>query len=158
MTGGEGRMRGWVSDTGTGMGTYLWHPGTFLGNERMAGVTVSELAGAVGGTVVGDGSRVVEACNTLMDATEHQVSLLHNAKYAKELETTRAGCVIVSPGTVQSVKRAAGLPALTVIEAKNTYYAWQQAMVKLQGYRQHEAVGISPLAVIHPTAVLANNV
>jgi UDP-3-O-[3-hydroxymyristoyl] glucosamine N-acyltransferase len=124
----------------------------------MPSLTVSELANAIGGVVVGDGARRVEACNTLKDATENQVSLLHNAKYAKELESTRAGCVIVAPGTVHHVKRAAGLPPLTGIEAKNTYYAWQQAMVRLHGHREHQPVGISPQAAIHPTAKLGKNV
>jgi len=113
-------------------------------------MTVAELAKAVGGTVVGDGTRVVESCNTLMDAMEQQVSLLHNAKYAKELETTRAGCVIVGPGTARE--------GLTLIESKNPYYAWQQTMVLLHGQRKHESVGISPLAAIHATAKLGKNV
>src|ERR1035437_9747805 len=121
-------------------------------------MTVKELAESVGGTVVGDGMRVVRACNTLMDATGEQVSLLHNAKYAKELETTRAGCVILAPGAVKGVTRVERLPALTVIEAKNTYFAWQQAMVKLHGYRKHAAVGVSEKAAVHPTAKLGKNV
>src|SRR5215212_2729264 len=127
----------------------------------MPSLTVAELASAVGGVVLGDGSRVVDSCNTLIEAAEHQVSLFHNAKYAKELENTRAGCIIVSsppPGTTQNVERADGLPPLTFIEAKNMYYAWQQTMVKLHGYRRHEEVGVSPQAAIHPTAVLGKNV
>jgi UDP-3-O-[3-hydroxymyristoyl] glucosamine N-acyltransferase len=121
-------------------------------------MTVAELAASVGGKVVGDGTRVVNSCNTLMDATGEQVSLLHNGKYAKELETTRAGCVILAPGMVQQVKRAEGLPALVIIEAKNAYFAWQQTMVKLHGHRKHASVGISAQAVIHPTAKLGKNV
>src|ERR1035437_7512110 len=121
-------------------------------------MTVAELAESVGGKVVGDGTRVVRSCNTLMEARPEQVSLLHNAKYAKDLETTRAGGVIVGPETGQGVKRREGLPALTVIEAKNTYFAWQQAMVKLHGYRKHAAVGVSEKAAIHPTAKLGKDV
>ena len=124
----------------------------------MPGITVKELAQAVGGTLIGDGSRVVTACNTLMDATPEQVSLLHNAKYAKELETTRAGCVLLAPGGSANISRAADLPPLTFIEAKNTYYAWQQTMVRLHGHRRHPSVGISPLAVISPSARLGKNV
>ncbi len=124
----------------------------------MASVTVAELAQAVGGTVVGDGARVVTACAALKDATPAQVSMLHNAKYAHEMETTQAGCVILAPGTAAHGKRAEGLPPLTIIEAQNIYYAWQQVMVRLHGQRTHAAVGISPLASIHPTAVLGKNV
>lgn len=129
----------------------------------MPGITVLELAQMVGGTIAGDSggaSRVVHACNTLMEATADQVSLLHNARYARELETTRAGCVILAPGGAAGVKRAEGLPPLTVIEAKNTYHAWQKTMVMLHGFHKHAPVegGISPQAVVHPTARIGKNV
>lgn len=132
----------------------------------MPSLSVAELAKAIGGTVTGDlagSSRLVTACNTLMEATEHQVSLLHMAKYAKELETTRAACVIIAPGGAANVKRPEGLPPLTLIEAPNTYFAWQKTMLLLHGYHQHASIpggggGISPQAVIHPTARLGKNV
>ncbi len=120
-------------------------------------ITVAELAASLGCAVVGDGSRRVHSCNTLFDASPEQVSFLSNAKYSKHLETTRAGCVILLPGAGKAVKRAAGLDPLTVIEAKDTYYAWQQTVVKLHGYRKHPPVGISPLASIHPTAKVGAN-
>ncbi len=128
----------------------------------MAQISLSELASLVGGNLVGDGSRTVHSCNTLMDAAPDQVSLLHNAKYARELETTRAGCVILSAGMIQKVKRAAGLPTLAIIESLNPYFSWQKAMVKLHGHRVNPAIsdgpagaGISPLAAIHPSATIA---
>jgi UDP-3-O-[3-hydroxymyristoyl] glucosamine N-acyltransferase len=125
----------------------------------MPTITISELAQSIGGTVIGDGTRSVSSCNTLADASPDQISLLHVAKYAKDLETTRAGAVIAPPGTAATVQRA---DPLTFIEAKNAYYAWQQAMVKLMGHRRHPEVaaggGISPLATIHPTAGLGKNV
>ncbi|HVT81492.1 MAG TPA: UDP-3-O-(3-hydroxymyristoyl)glucosamine N-acyltransferase [Phycisphaerae bacterium] len=120
--------------------------------------TLSELAQAVNAALIGDGTRSVSSCNTLMDATPDQISLLHNAKYAKELETTKAAAVVVPPGMVKSFKRAEGLPELAFLEAKNTYYAWQQIMLRLHGQRTHAAVGISPQASIHPTAKLGKNV
>ncbi len=124
----------------------------------MPAVSVSELAQKIGGTVVGDGLHMIHSCNSLMEAGPEQVSLLHNARYAKELDTTRAGCVILAPGAAAQAKRAAGLPPLTVIEAKNTYYAWQQAMVLLHGHRTHEPVGVSPLACVDKSAILGKNV
>lgn len=124
----------------------------------MASATVSELAAEVGGTVIGDGNRIVNGCNTLKEATPDQISLLHQPKYAPELETTRAGCVVLAPGAITTLKRAEGLAPVTVIEAKNTYFAWQKIMVRLHGHRQHPPVGISPLASIDPTAKLGKNV
>jgi len=124
----------------------------------MPTLSLADLATTLNATLIGDGTRTVSACNTLMDATPDQISLLHNAKYAKELETTKAAAVIVSPGIVKSFTRAPGLPELAFLEAKNTYFAWQQAMVRLHGQRTHQNVGISPQAVIHPTAKLGHNV
>ncbi len=127
----------------------------------MPTLSLSDLAQALNATLIGDGTRLVSACNTLKDATPDQISLLHNAKYAKELETTRAAAVIVAPappGTVKPFKRAEGLLELAFIEAKNTYFAWQQTMLRLHGQRTHAHVGISPHAIIHPTAKLGTNV
>jgi len=126
--------------------------------HNSSGISISELAALVRGTVIGEGTHIVRACNTLMDAAPDQISLLHNAKYAKELDTTRAGCVVIAPGALGEVKRAAGLPPLNAIEAKNTYHAWQQIMVRLHGQRKHPPVGISPLASIAPSAKIGNNV
>jgi len=124
----------------------------------MPSLTLSALAQAIGGTLInasGGGDATISSCNTLKDATPDQVSLFHIAKYASELETTRAGAVITGPGSIKNVKRAEGLPPLTLIETKNTYYAWQQAMTLLMGQRQHPFVGISPHAIIHPSAKIA---
>jgi UDP-3-O-[3-hydroxymyristoyl] glucosamine N-acyltransferase len=123
----------------------------------MPSITANELAAYLKCPLTGDGDRVIESCNTLAEANERQVSLFHMTKYAKELETTRAGVVILPPGAAANVKRAEGLSPLTYIEAKNTYYAWTQALVKLMGHRQHPQVGISPLASIHPSAKVGEN-
>lgn len=123
----------------------------------MPSITIADLAAAVGGTLSpgADGTRTVSSCATLKEAGPEQVSLFHIAKYASELETTRAGAVIVAPGSAAGVKRAEGLPPLVLIEAKNTYYAWQQAMARLMGQREHPHVGVSPLASVHPSAKIA---
>jgi UDP-3-O-[3-hydroxymyristoyl] glucosamine N-acyltransferase len=115
-------------------------------------MTVDELALAVGGTVIGDGARTLASCATLAHAAPNQVSFLHNAKYHKQLETTKAGCVILAAGATKTIRRAEGLEPLTAIEVKDPYYAWQQTVVRLHGHRQHPTVGISPLAAIHPSA------
>jgi UDP-3-O-[3-hydroxymyristoyl] glucosamine N-acyltransferase len=123
----------------------------------MPSISIADLAAAIGGTLSAgaDGTRTVSSCATLKEAGPEQVSLFHIAKYAGELETTRAGAVIVGPGAVKDVRRAEGLPPLVLIEAKNTYFAWQQAMTRLMGQRQHPFVGISPMASIHPSAKIA---
>jgi UDP-3-O-[3-hydroxymyristoyl] glucosamine N-acyltransferase len=120
-------------------------------------ITVAELAAHLKGTLIGDGSRLVDSCNTLAKATPSQISFLHIPKYIKALDTTNAGAVILNVGQSKSVQRAENLPPLTAIEVKNPRYAWQQAIVKLHGYRQHPTIGISDKAFIHPTAKIGKN-
>jgi UDP-3-O-[3-hydroxymyristoyl] glucosamine N-acyltransferase len=129
-----------------------------MNTNSLGGVRVAELAQLLGGTVFGDGERVVNSCNTLPKARPDQISFLHIPKYAKELETTQAGCVILGLGEAKSIRRAAGMSELTAIEVKTPRLGWQQAIVKLHGYRRHPAIGISDKAVIHPTAKIGKNV
>jgi UDP-3-O-[3-hydroxymyristoyl] glucosamine N-acyltransferase len=56
------------------------------------------------------------------------------------------------------IARGEGLPPITAIEAKNTYFMWQKTMVALHGYAKHAAIGISGQASVHPTARLGKNV
>jgi UDP-3-O-[3-hydroxymyristoyl] glucosamine N-acyltransferase len=127
-------------------------------------ITVADLAQLLNGTLAAssgatpDPARTVSSCNTLASATENQVSFLHNKKYADQLATTKAGVVLLAPGTAKTIQRADGLPPLTAIEVKDPYFAWQQTLVKLHGQRQHASVGISPQASIHPSARIGNNV
>ena len=58
-------------------------------------MTVDELAKLIGAEVVGDGKAEITSAGTLEDAQSGQVSFLANARYAKKVETTRAGAVIV---------------------------------------------------------------
>jgi UDP-3-O-[3-hydroxymyristoyl] glucosamine N-acyltransferase len=121
-------------------------------------MTLSELAELLRGTLIGDGGQRVDSCNTLASATASQVAFLHNPKYAKQLETTHAGAVILAAGQARTIQRAAGTPALNAIEVKNPHYAWQQAMTRLHGHRRHPAVGISEKAAIHASAKIGKNV
>ena len=118
-------------------------------------LTVSQLATALGGTVRGDGARLIRACATLENAGPDNLSFVSNPKYANLLETTRAACVIVAPGATARLTRT---EPLTVIEAQDPYFAWREALIQLHGHRPHSAVSISPLASVHPTAQLGNNV
>jgi len=121
-------------------------------------ITLTELAKILKGALIGDGSRLVDSCNTLAHATASQVSFLHMPKYAKQVETTHAAAVILAPGEIKTIHRDPALPPLAVIEVKNTKFGWQQAIVALHGYRRHPAVGISDKAVIDPSARIGKNV
>lgn len=107
-------------------------------------MTLSELAAAIGAEVAGDGTAQVNSVAPLEDAAAGQVSFLANPRYAKQLETTAASAVIVAPG-VNSDR-------VTLLKAKDPYYAFAQAVVKLHGYRRHPHAGIHPGAHVDPAA------
>jgi UDP-3-O-[3-hydroxymyristoyl] glucosamine N-acyltransferase len=111
-------------------------------------MTVEELAREIGAEVVGDGSATVLSAATLEDAQPGQVSFLANAKYARQLETTRASAVVVAP----SVRATTG--NLTLLKTTDPYYAFMKAVVRLHGHRKHPRAGVHPAAHIDPTATI----
>jgi UDP-3-O-[3-hydroxymyristoyl] glucosamine N-acyltransferase len=110
-------------------------------------LTLKELAERIGAEPSGDLSAVIQSASTLEDAKPGQVSFLANPKYAKQLETTGASAVIVSPKV--SCERQ-----LNLLRAKDPYYAFAQAVVALHGFRKHPHEGIHPKAHVDPTAAV----
>ncbi|MHC4573010.1 MAG: UDP-3-O-(3-hydroxymyristoyl)glucosamine N-acyltransferase [Planctomycetota bacterium] len=106
--------------------------------------TLAELAEYVGGRVCGDPSIVIKSASTLGRADQGDISFLANAKYEKQLRTTKASAVIVGKETTN-----APVPLLI---AEDPYYAFMQIMVLLHGHRKHKKVGISPRASIADSA------
>jgi UDP-3-O-[3-hydroxymyristoyl] glucosamine N-acyltransferase len=60
----------------------------------MTGLRLSEIAQAVGGTVVGDGDVVVTGVASVYDAAEGDIVLAENARYLAEAEKSSAAAVI----------------------------------------------------------------
>ena len=58
--------------------------------------TVAEVAAAVGGTVEGDGDRLVRAVAGLESAGPDEVAFLSNRRYTRLFRESRAGCVLVN--------------------------------------------------------------
>ncbi len=111
--------------------------------------TTEQLASMLGAKLQGDGAHSIAGCAGLEEATAADISFLSNRKYASSLGTTQAGAVILS-----SIDAAQAPATLTVLIAKDPYFAFRQAMVALHGFRKHPPAGISELAVVDPTAVL----
>lgn len=102
--------------------------------------TLGELAEYVGGRVIGDPSVVISSASTLGRAGERDISFLANAKYERQIKTTKAGAVIVG-------KETPNVP-VPLLVAGDPYYAFMQVMVLLHGYRKHKKTGISSRAII----------
>jgi UDP-3-O-[3-hydroxymyristoyl] glucosamine N-acyltransferase len=106
------------------------------------GFTLQELAARVGGQVLGDAGLLVEGIAPLEDAGPAQISFFSNKKYRKAFEATRAGAVIVEPGTE-------GPPGRTLLAVENAYLAF--AKISTLFHPPREAV---PAAVVHPSAAV----
>lgn len=85
----------------------------------------------------------------LADADETQLTFLSNSKYAAQLETTRAGAILVSADVPGGDDR--------FIRVANPYFAMASVVAKYFD-RRPMPVGISPLASIAPTATIGANV
>ncbi len=108
------------------------------------GFPLHELATRVGGTVIGDGAVVIEGISPLEDAGPDRLSFFSNKKYRKAFEATRAGAVIVEPGTEAA-------PGRTLLAVENAYLAF--AKISTLFHPPREALPeISPHAVVHPSA------
>jgi UDP-3-O-[3-hydroxymyristoyl] glucosamine N-acyltransferase len=105
---------------------------------------LDELAGKIGAELVGDGAIEVNGVATLDAALAGQLSFVSNPKYARQLQTTKASAAVVSTA-VKSDR-------LTLLKAKNPYFAFRQAVVLLHGFRKHPFVGVHPLAFVDSTA------
>lgn len=109
---------------------------------------LSEIAASLGLTLQGDDLEVI-GVNTLENAGPDEVSFLANPKYVDQLAATRAGAVIVRPEHAPEVSRA--------LISKNPYQDFGRVL-ELFATPQGCFSGISPLAFIHPDAVIGQDV
>ncbi len=114
-------------------------------------VALREIAGQLGGELLGDGELRIARIATLEGATPDAISFLANPKYRAQLATTKAGCVIVAPAARDE---AAARGAAIVTPDPYLYYArlsqwWARAM------RPQAVGGIHPSAVVEADAQIA---
>lgn len=115
-------------------------------------VALREIAGQLGGELLGDGERRIARIATLEGATPDAIAFLANPKYRAQLATTQAGCVIVGPAVRDD---AAARGAVIVTPDPYLYYArltqwWVRRMRPASA-----AAGIHPTAVVDPSATIA---
>jgi len=91
----------------------------------------------------------IAGVNTLDKAGPEEISFLVNPKYAAELSTTKAGCVLTSGPYVDKVGRA--------LVSSNVYMDLAK-VVNIFAEPQGCLNGVSELAFVHPTARLEDGV
>ncbi len=104
------------------------------------GYTLDDIAARLGGDVLGEGKTRVNQVATLASAGPSDIAFLANPKYRPQLDSTRAGAVILAPAVAGSFSGAR-------IVAANpyAYYARVAALLNPDSPRE---------AGVHPTAVL----
>ena len=101
--------------------------------------SLGELAKRVGGRVRGDDDLLVRGIATLSEAGPDELSFLTNPRYRKQAVTSRAGAVLVAPGT--------DLPGRHLLEAAQPYYALAE-LLDLFNPPAPRRPGIAPSAVV----------
>jgi len=108
--------------------------------------TLAQLAQEIGADVAGDGSAQITGAATLEEAAAWHVTFLSNPKYRKQLETTKAGAVIVG--------RNVQCDRLNLLKTADPYFAFAKAVIALHGHRRHSHSGIHPGAFVDDTATI----
>lgn len=110
------------------------------------GFIVSQL----GGELYGDSSLIVSGLAPLETADADHISFLSNPKYQSQLQTSRAGCIVVAPA-VRDVAVARGNCIVT--DNPYLYFAKLSQLWKRPVHQGiHPSAVIDPEADIHPTA------
>jgi UDP-3-O-[3-hydroxymyristoyl] glucosamine N-acyltransferase len=114
-----------------------------------AAKTLNELAAHVGGEVEGDGNLLINSVMPIEEATEGCLTFLANDRYVRNLATTKASAIIVSPKY-----RDIGKPVIVIA---NPYLAFAR-IVGLFAPPATRPVGVHPSAVVSPSARLGRDV
>ena len=102
---------------------------------------LGDLAAALGGKVEGDPSTEITGVQALTEAGPEDVSFLANPVYGRQLQSTRAGAVILGEGVSFDG---------VVVRVAEPYRAFAQALSLLQPVAW-------PAAGVHPSAVVADD-
>ncbi len=121
---------------------------------RSGPYSLAEVADAAGGAATESGALVFDGVAPLQTASPHQVSFLHDGRYAGILDTTRAGAVLVPPDL------AGRVPAACVaIIVQATYEGWARVAALFHPLPvarpgTHALASVSPDAAVDPSAEL----
>jgi UDP-3-O-[3-hydroxymyristoyl] glucosamine N-acyltransferase len=112
-------------------------------------VTLAEVAKAVGGTVIGDGSVEITGVAGIREAQEGDLTFLANPRYEPYLSKTRASAVIVAENHLDLDK--------PVIQNPNPYLTFLNAVRYFAGEGERPAPGVHPTAVVAQDAFVASD-
>jgi len=109
---------------------------------------LADLAGLLGGELIGDGTLEVHRIGALEAADAGTVSFLAHPRYAAQLAASRAGCVIVGPAMREAAAaRGAAIVCADPYLAFARLTQWWAAQC-----RRMPVAGVHPSAVVEPGA------
>jgi UDP-3-O-[3-hydroxymyristoyl] glucosamine N-acyltransferase len=113
-------------------------------------ITVGQLASQFAWEVRGDHELVVTGAQSIDKAGPRDVTFVSDQANLRKLKSSKAGAVITS-ATLGNLLKPEERPAALII-AENVYSAFVQALERLRPRRLRAEIGISPRAIVSPTA------
>lgn len=116
-------------------------------------LTAAKIAEMVNGKLVGSPDRTISSVSGIRDAQSDQLSFIGNKKYQHQLESTKAGVVLVCPDLADA-------PAVdrSLIVCDNVDYAFAKVIAVFAEEPPKWPVGVHPSAVVSPEAKLGQGV
>jgi UDP-3-O-[3-hydroxymyristoyl] glucosamine N-acyltransferase len=111
--------------------------------------TLAELAQSIGGTVVGDGTIAIDGASPPGTATAGQITLIDKPEHMKKLVGCAAAAAVVPVGA------SCPLPAIVV---DDVHAAFTKIVILFHPERTAKPIGVSPRAVVSPSARIAADV
>jgi len=112
--------------------------------------TLAELAGLVQGRLIGNGDLAICGASPLDDAGPGEITMIDRAERLPQLAACRAAAVLAPEGIIPD--------RLPVIQVADIHRAFAVIVMRFRPPLQRPRVGISPMAVISPTAKLGADV
>ncbi len=117
-------------------------------------LTLEALAKRFGGDIAGDSQCTVGGLAPLDQAGPHQLAFLANPKYLSQVETTRAGAVLIKPQDLEKLGAAAEGRNFIVTANPYAYFA-RVAQMFIDLAAPKRAAGVHPSARVDPAAQVA---
>jgi UDP-3-O-[3-hydroxymyristoyl] glucosamine N-acyltransferase len=132
------------------MGMFSTRPRSFWKGIRIMQATLAELAALVEGTLVGDGNVVIHGAASLRDVHSGQITLIDSEGKSQQLDSCSASAVIAPKSYAPN-----GKPAILV---DDVHRAFAIIILKFHPQRPSRRIGVSPQAIVSPSAQIAENV
>ena len=121
--------------------------------------TLGQLAEIVGGRVQGDPQLGIHGADTLAEVAAGEITLVDRAEKLKRLHATSAAAVVTNAQLAAELLAAGETsPHYAAIVVTDVHAAFARIVVYFRPQRSRIAVGISPRAIVSPSARFGKNV